>query len=58
MAVNQAVPDGRKAGADGILTGKMSSEYMEQAVENGEAEEDYSNYGPGVAQKQKDAAKK
>ncbi len=52
MAINQAVPDGRKAGADGILTGKMSSEYLGQATTDGEMVEDYySNFGPGVSQK-------
>ena len=49
MAVNQTVPDGRKAGDDGILTGKMNSEYFEQAATDGEMDEDYySCYGPGV----------
>lgn len=53
MAVSQAVPDGRKAGADGILTGKMSSEYMEQA-EGAEKNDDYyANYGPGATSQNK-----
>lgn len=49
MAVNQAVPDGRKAGADGILTGTMSKAYMDQAIANGEMEPDDTNSGPGFA---------
>lgn len=51
MAVNQAVPDGRKAGADGILTGKMSSEYMEQEDEAEKDDDYYANFGPGVTSK-------
>ena len=51
MAVNQTVPDGRKAGADGVLAGTISSEYMEQAVRNGELETGYSDYGPASVQK-------
>lgn len=42
MAINQTVPDGRNAGDDGILTGKMNSEYFEQAATDGEMDEDYS----------------
>jgi len=57
MAVNQDVPDGRRAGADGILTGTMSSEYMEKAVRDGGMEEDYSNYGPAFSQKQEESIK-
>lgn len=52
MAVNQAVPDGRKAGDDGILTGTMSREYLDEAIRNGEMEEDYSNYGPAFTHKE------
>lgn len=51
MAVNQSVPDGRKAGDDGILTGKMSSEYMEQAEDVEKDDDYYANFGPGFAKK-------
>lgn len=50
MAVGRTVPDGRKAGADGTLSGKMSSEYIEQAGED-EKDDYYANFGPGVAKK-------
>lgn len=50
MAVNQDVPDGRRAGADGILTGTMRSEYIEQAASNGEMDGNYPNHGPASSQ--------
>lgn len=51
MVVNRRVPDGRTAGADGVLTGEMSKGYIEQAIANGSLEMDPSYYGPGVVGK-------
>ena len=55
MAVNQEIPDGRRAGADGILTGTVRSEYIEQAASNGEMEDHYSNHGPASSQEDNSA---
>lgn len=53
MDVDQAVPDGRRAGADGILTGKMSSGYMEQAEDAEKDDDYYANFGPAFADKKR-----
>ena len=55
MAVNQEIPDGRRAGADGILTGTVRSEYIEQAASNGEMEDHYSNHEPASSQEDNSA---
>ena len=44
------VPDGRKAGEDGILVGKIKDSSKTNSM-SGDEEEDYSNSGPAFAKK-------
>jgi hypothetical protein len=50
MAKNMTVPDGRKAGEDGILVGKIKDSSKTNSM-SGDEEEDYSNSGPAFAKK-------
>lgn len=51
MVTNSRVPDGRKAEADGILTGKKSADYMAKEAENDPKGTEH--YGPGYARANK-----
>lgn len=54
MVTNKTVPDGRKAGEDGILIGKVKDSSKTNGI-GGDEEEDYSNSGPAFAKKTESA---
>lgn len=53
MVKNATVPDGRKAGEDGVLVGKIKDSSKTNGISGDE--EDYSNSGPAFAKKTDDA---
>ena len=55
MVKNMTVPDGRKAGADGVLAGKVKDSSKTNSM-SGDEEEDYSNSGPAFAKKTEKSA--
>lgn len=51
MAVSRTVPDGRRAGADGVLTGKISDAALANGLTDGSIAVDETNYGPAFDKK-------